>query len=198
MEASLNNKKIIGLSGTNGAGKDTVGIFCAEHYNYLFISVTDLLRNEATKRGLPVEREVLRTISTEWRRQSGLGVLVDKAFNKYEQHKDKYVGVIMASMRNPGEADRIHELGGIVVWIDADPQLRYQRVQSNKADRGRQQEDNKTFDQFIAEEKAEMSSSGDAATLDMLAVKQKSDVFINNSYDNLDTFNKDIEASLQL
>ena len=52
----------------------------AHHHNYMFISVTDLLRNEARRRGLPVVRENLRTISAEWRRELGLGVLVDKGY----------------------------------------------------------------------------------------------------------------------
>ncbi len=66
---------VIGLSGTNGAGKDTVGEMLAAHHNYMFISVTELLRKEARRRYLPVERGVLRAISTEWRRELGLGVL---------------------------------------------------------------------------------------------------------------------------
>ena len=75
-----NKLQIIGIAGTNGAGKDTVGELLAEHYGYLFVSVTELLRAEARRRGLPVEREVLRSISAEWRRELGLGVLVDKAY----------------------------------------------------------------------------------------------------------------------
>jgi cytidylate kinase len=192
------NKKIIGLSGTNGSGKDTVGKILADKYGYLFISVTDLLRTEAARRGQPVEREVLRTISAEWRRELGLGVLVDKAVAEYELVKDKYTGVTMASLRNPGEADRVHEFGGAVVWIDAEPQTRYSRIQANAATRGRAEEDNKTFEQFLVEEQAEMHSSGDEATLDMAGVKTKADVFINNNGDNLVVLQKDIEQALGL
>ena len=61
--------KIIGLSGTNGSGKDTVGEMLAAQHGYLFVSVSDLLREEARRRNLPVTREVLRTISAEWRRE---------------------------------------------------------------------------------------------------------------------------------
>jgi len=176
---------IIGLSGTNGSGKDSVGQLLAEKYGYLFISVTDLLRAEAVKRGLPVEREYLRQISAEWRRESGLGVLVDKAVAEYERQKDSYKGVIMASLRNPGEADRVHELGGVVVWIDADAKIRYDRIFS----RQRTPEDNKTFEQFLQEEADEMNrSSDDKATLSGAEVKDRSDIFIENngSYEELE------------
>jgi cytidylate kinase len=138
----VNKLQIIGLSGTNGSGKDAAGLILADKHGYLFISVTELLRNEAKRRGLPVEREVLRTVSAEWRRELGLGVLVDKAVAEYEKDADKDAGVVMASLRNPGEADRIHEFGGTMVWLDADPHVRYERIQANAAHRDRAEEEN--------------------------------------------------------
>lgn len=186
---------VIGVAGTNGAGKDTIGHLLAEHHNYLFISVTDLLRAEAKRRGLQAEREVTREISAEWRRELGLGVLIDKAVAEFETVRDQYAGLVVSSVRNPGEADRIHELGGTMVWIDANPQIRYQRIQA--ADRGRAASDNKTYEEFLAEEEAEMHSSGDAATLNMSAVKELCDLFPDNGTD-LATFKKDVEAALGL
>lgn len=189
---------IIGIAGTNGSGKDTAGHMLAEKHGYLFVSVTEMLRKEAMRRGLPVEREVLRSISAQWRRELGLGVLVDKTVAEYETNRDKYTGVVVASLRNPGEADRVHALGGTMVWIDADPRVRYDRVQKAIAERGRAGEDKKTFEQFKAEEAAEMKSSGDSATLDMTAVKNRCDVFSHNDNSGLDKFRKDIEQALGL
>jgi cytidylate kinase len=197
----MNNKLwVIGLSGTNGSGKDTVGKMLSDHHKYLFISITDLLRVEARRRGLPVEREVLRTISAEWRRELGLGVLVDKAVAEYQIVREKYPGgVVLSSLRNPGEADRVHELGGTVLWIDAASRVRYERVQRNKESRGRSGEDDKTYEQFVAEEAAEMQSiGGDEATLNMLAVKEKCDLVIDNSYEDLEAFRKHVEKVLGL
>jgi dephospho-CoA kinase len=190
--------QIIGVGGSNGAGKDSVGQILADEYGYIFISVTDLLRAEATKRREPVEREVLRSISAEWRRESGLGVLVEKAMSEYKLVKDKYAGVVMASMRNPGEADKIHELGGTMLWVDANPRTRYDRIQANAATRNRIEEDSKTFDQFLAEEEAEMHTTGDAATLDMAAVKDRCDLFIINDSNDLGQLQADIEKTLEL
>jgi dephospho-CoA kinase len=187
--------KLIGLSGTNGSGKDTVGEFLADKYGFLFVSVTDMLRLEAKKRGLPIERGALRTISAEWRREYGLGVLVDKAIEYFEQQGgDKnYQGLVMASMRNPGEADRIHELGGTMVWIDANPRIRYDRIYS----RQRTAEDDKTFEQFLEEEKAEMSHSGDEATLNTAGVKDKSDIFLINEGDTTDQLESAVTEKLK-
>jgi dephospho-CoA kinase len=170
--------QIIGLSGTNGSGKDTVGLLLAKKYNFLFISVTDMLREECRVRNLPIERENLRTISAEWRRESGLGVLVDKALEVFNRSQESYAGLVMASIRNPGEVDRIHELRGLLIWVDADPQVRYERITGSN--RGRGEEDVKTFDEFRAEEAAEMNQSGDAATLNMSAVRELADVVLLN------------------
>lgn len=187
--------KIIGLSGTNGSGKDTVGRLLAERHKYLFISVTDLLRDELKKRGLPEERQNMRALSTEWRREFGLSVLIDRAVETFKQTGDHYNGLVMASLRNPYEADRVHDLGGCVVWVDADPKVRYERLQANH--RGRL-DDDKTYEQFIAEEQAEMHSNGDNAALDMSAVKDRADTCILNDTADMSVLEAEIEQMLGL
>lgn len=184
--------KIIGIGGTNGSGKDTIGHLLAVRHSYMFLSVTDILRGEARKRGLPVDREALRTISAEWRRQSGLGVLVEKAVELFQPVAGQYKGLAIASLRNPGEADAVHEHGGTVLWVDADPRVRYDRIQANAVARDRAEEDNKTFEQFLAEEQAEMHATGDAATLDMSAVRTKADLTIMNEHPTLDDLDTEL------
>jgi dephospho-CoA kinase len=190
--------KIIGLSGTNGSGKDTIGHMLTERHGYLFVSLTDMLRKEAGKRGQEPTREVLRTISAEWRRESGsLGVLIDKAVEHLKELDADFRGLVVASLRNPGEADKVHELGGTVVWTDADPRVRYDRIQSHAAERNRAEEDNKTFEQFVAEEQAEMTTTGDAATLNMSAVKERADTIIANDGNDIESFKNMAEQELQ-
>ena len=187
--------KLIGLSGTNGAGKDSVGELLAAQYNFLFVSVTDMLRDECRKRGLPVEREHLRAISSEWRHEGGLGVLIDKAVAVFNAQDRVYDGLVVASLRNPGEADRVHELGGQVAWVDADVQVRYARVTAGN--RGRGTEDMKTFDQFVAEQEAEMHGvEGDPTSLKISAVKDKSDIFIENDGDDIAAFQDHVVFTL--
>src|SRR5687768_15554112 len=97
----MSRMKIIGVSGTNVSGKDTIGSIIAELYDCWFISVSVLLRVECRKRGLEVTRENLRTISAEWRRDFGLGVLIDKAIELAEHNGRS--GVIACPLRNVGE-----------------------------------------------------------------------------------------------
>ncbi len=179
--------QIIGLAGTNGSGKDAVGEILAAKHNYLFISVTDLLRDELERRGLPPAREHMRTLSAEWRRELGLGVLIDKAVSQYDKVRDQYAGLVMASVRNPGEADEVHALGGTMVWIDADPRIRYERVTKAVRHERRAVDDQKSYDQFLADEQAEMHipKGGDSANLDMSSVKQRCDLTIDTTATSL-------------
>ena len=199
----MNSKfKLVGIAGTNGSGKDTTGLLLAERHGFLFISVTELLRDECRKRGLPVERQNLRMVSAEWRREHGTGVLVDKAVEAFEAlpDKDRYAGLVLASLRNPGEADRLHELGGTLLWVDADPRIRYERIQANAATRGRAGEDDKTFEQFLAEEEDEMHppAGADSAMLDMASVKEKIDVSVEINSGDMDTFETSLVTVLRL
>lgn len=183
---------IIGLGGTNGSGKDTVGHMLAERRGFLFVSASDLLREELRRRGLSLERENLSALSAEWRREHGMAVLVDKAVEYFQAQEKSYKGLAIASLRHPGEAERIRELGGKTVWVDADPKVRYERIMS----RQRGSEDNKTYEQFLAEEQAEMQPSGDDATLNMTAVRDQADSTLENNGTNISAFKEQASAEL--
>lgn len=175
--------KLLGLSGTNGAGKDSVAELLAREYNYLFISVSDLLRDELAIRGMTTERHNMRELSAEWRRKYGLGVLVDRAVEEYNSKggSNKYAGLVVSSIRNPGEIDKIHELGGKLVWIDADAKIRYDRLFS----RGRE-DDKISFKDFELQQEAEMQHSGDEATLSMGDVRDRADYSLLNEGSTMD------------
>ena len=191
---------LIGIAGTNGSGKDTLGQILANEYAYKFVSVSDMLRDELHQRGQPTSREYARELSAEWRREHGLGVVIDRALDLFNKQPGQYKGLAIASLRNPGEADRIHELGGRVAWVDALPKVRFDRIQANKATRGehRAADDDISFEKFMSDEAAEMYSTGDAATLDVNAVKTKADIFIDNNNDNVQVFASIIKSSLGL
>lgn len=183
--------KIIGLSGTNGSGKDTVAHLLAGQYGYYVASATEMLKEELLKRGLPVDREHKGALSAEWRRQYGMAAIVDRAYEYYKAHESEYTGMIVGSLRHPGEAERIHEFGGTLLWVDADPRIRYKRVSANSGARGRAAEDNKTYEEFLAEEEREMHPTGDAATLNMAGVEALADVHLLN-----ETSMEDFQAAI--
>ncbi len=187
--------KIIGISGTNGSGKDTVSEFLADQ-GWLFISASgDLLIPELQKRGLPTERKQMADLSTEWRGEIGMGAVITKALEEYKKRSkhQKFGGLVISSLRHPGEADQIHELGGQVLWVDADPRIRYERIYS----RGQGAKDQKTYEQFLAEEQAEMQHAGNEATLSIGDVKAKADIFLQNN-GSLEEFQETVEKALGL
>lgn len=168
--------KIVGLAGTNGSGKDTVGQILAKDYGFFIVSATEMLEDELKNRGLPFERKNKRKVGNEWRERYGLSAIVDRAIEQAESANTDKLAV--GSLRHPAEAKKVKESGGIVIWVDADPQVRYDRIQSNN--RGRI-EDKKTFEQFLQEEQDEMHSSGHAAEISGAGVKKLSDFFVENN-----------------
>lgn len=184
--------KIIGISGTNGSGKDTIANLLSKKYGFYAASATEMLAEELTNRGQPTERENKRNLSAQWRRESGLGVIVDKAVAQAKVAGfDK---LVVGSLRNSGEVDRVHDLGGEVIWVDSDPSVRYARIQ--KAGRGRV-EDQKSYEQFLAEEETEMQHTGDEATLNMAGVKKRADRFLDNNSNNIAEFELQAEDKLR-
>lgn len=186
--------RIIGIGGTDGSGKDSLGNFLRDEYDWHFISVTDLLRDEAQKRNMPLSRGTLKLISAEWRANDGLAVLVDKAVAEYKKLDKPYAGLAIASLRNPGEADEIHKLGGLVVWTDAPLELRYQRAIA----RNKSSEDQVTLEEFKAEEAEQMHHAGDETTLNLSGVKAKADIFITNNNNDIEKFKQTAKTALGL
>jgi len=184
--------KLIGIGGTDGSGKDTVADMLVKRHGWVFISLSDLLRDEAKKRGIRLQRNTLRVISAEWRRKQGNDILVQKALQKLGSDKSKVNGLVVASLRNPVEADAVHSVSGKVAWVDADPKVRYVRIQL------RQQgtEDEVTFEEFLAEEKEHMTHQGDDATLSLSGVKERADIFLENNGSDIEKFKDEAEKAL--
>lgn len=185
--------KLIGIGGTNGSGKDTLGEILSADYGWTFVSVSQILRDELKKRGLPQDRYHTHQLSARWRRENGMGVLIDKAVEKYKATEVNHNGLAVSSLRNPGEADEIHRLGGKVIWLDADIKLRYKRATSRSHGRA---EDNQSFEEFVADEQLQMDHSGDNATLNMTGVKAKADIFIKNNTDDIEKFKRSVDKAL--
>lgn len=180
--------KIIGIAGTNGAGKDTLGELLAERVGYKFRSVSDILREELTAQGIPHEREHMRALSTKWANEHGHGVLSVKTIEAYveEEKREGYNGLVIGSIRRPAEAKAIHDEGGIVIWVDADKRLRYERIQKNN--RGRT-DDEYSFEDWSRHEDIEMQPiEGEPGSLNMFGVKEIADIHIDNNFDSYETY----------
>lgn len=190
--------EIVGVAGTNASGKDTLGTLRAIIQNAQFVSLSDILRHELDLQGLPHERENLRALGNKWRAESGPGVLAEKTIERYEAEKDEegFSGLTITSIRHPKEAEAIKKAGGIIIWVDADRHVRYERIQKRNLNRP---EDQKTFEQFVHEENIEMQHvEGDESSLNMGAVRDMADVTIINEYASLEDYEAYLTREFEL
>ena len=119
--------RLIGLTGTNGAGKgETAAFFMARGYAYF--SLSDVIREELQARGEAVTRDNLIRTGNELRERCGPDVLAGRTMAK--------VGgpAVIDSIRNMHEVAflRLQE-GFVLLAIDAPVEIRFARV----AERGR-------------------------------------------------------------
>jgi len=176
--------EIVGISGTNGAGKDTLAAIRAEKEHALHVTVSDILREQLRLDGVALERSNLIDLSTRWRRESGdCGILATRTIRKYlgEKAIHGYEGLSVVSLRHPEEAQRVKDFGGLVLWVDADPAIRYERIRSSGRERI---DDEKTFEEFFAEEMRELvpPSGTSSASVNLGAVKPFADEVILNNF----------------
>lgn len=180
------NREIIGISGTNGAGKDTFTGHWLRRTHGLQISLGDMLRSQLSPNIEP-SRANLAHLSAELRRRQGLAVLVDIALEQYST--SGYIHLAINGIRHPSEVQRIKDVGGTMIWIDAPVETRYRRVQYG--DRGRF-EDDVTFEQFQEQELREMSANSETS-VNLTIVKSLADIAMINDYDRKEDFERYID-----
>ena len=138
---------IIGITGTNGAGKGTVVEYLVEK-GFTHYSVRQELTDELARRGLPTDRPHLGALGDELREKNGAGyfchLFVDRA--KAEGIND----LVVESIRSLGEVAALKELGGILLAVDAGRKLRYERVVLRGSST-----DKVDFDTWVAQEEHE-------------------------------------------
>ena len=190
--------KIIGLAGTFASGKDTVGELLSEKHGFMHVSTGDILRAEKKKQyGDTPESLLLRNdpFAMKLREERGPGVLVELAYDEYKDHEKEYPGGLVASgIRSIGEAEMIHKLGGMLIFVDADAKIRYDRAFSRKRD------DNDvtvTFDDFQKSEKAESENPRKEKTaIDIPEMKRMANLVITNNGNSIPAFKKHVEETL--
>lgn len=180
--------RIIGIAGTNGAGKDTLGELLAERIGYKFRSVSDILREELTRQNIPHEREHTRALSTRWAKEHGPAVLSLKTIEAYveEEEREGYNGLAIGSIRRPAEAKAVQDEGGIVFWIDAERRIRYERTQL----RGRSVTDVVSFEEWSRQEDIEMTppTDDDGSAMNMAGVRAIADIHIDNNFASFEAY----------
>jgi dephospho-CoA kinase len=183
---SFANVTILGVAGTNGSGKDSL-MKLLEGCGFLVYNTSDRMR-EVVKVSLGSTRRggndsPMGIIGNAQRRRYPGGAvelgLIDwwaRVAHLPEQIKPR--GLVIGSIRSTGEAERIKAVGGKLVVVDADREVRYRRI----ASRLREDEHGLTYEQFCQQEDAELAAGQtDPTKFAMAAVLQAADITIANN-----------------
>ena len=164
--------KLIGLTGLNAAGKGTVADIL-KNKGYVYHSLSDIIREEATALGLDHSRENLISTGNKLRQDHGPGALGKMIAEKILAAPEK--DYVVDSIRNPFEIQELKKLKGFfIIGVDAPVELRFER--SKKRARVGYE---KTLQDFIDIEQKENSDDPKKQQL-FECLKQADTIIIND------------------
>lgn len=139
--------KVIGLTGTIGAGKDAVKKILTTRFNSYQITLSSILHAELKKEKSTLDRKGLQNLGNELRRKYGAEILAKLATEYLPRDKEL---TIVDGIRNPAEADYLRKkFGENFIWIgvDAPPEVRFKRLVKRAEGK-----DPKTWEEFVVME----------------------------------------------
>ena len=144
--------KIIGITGTLGAGKGTIVDYLVQHYGFKHYSVRGYLTEEAKRRGLEINRDTFVEVANDLRAKHSPSFITDEL---YKQAEADGANAIIESIRTPGEVESLRKNKHFLLFaVDADPKIRYERIVGRNSET-----DHVTFETFLENERREMSST---------------------------------------
>ena len=173
--------KLIGVAGTGVAGKDIVADMLCRMYGAENLSTGDFIR--AVTRfvyRLPPDYSPLRDQTYEVATYLRSGVNPETTILVC-MLQARVLGVkygVLTGLRTTGEADAIRARGGIIVGVDADTKVRYERIHVRQRDT----ETTKTFEEFLLQD--ELENKGIAQTGNLRGIRaiiNEADIVIKNN-----------------
>jgi dephospho-CoA kinase len=115
---------IIGLTGRIASGKGVIKDFLHEK-GFCYFTISDVVREEAARRGIPIERSFLQELGNEVRKKEGAGSWMKRLIKKFQPGFD----YIIDGIRNPGEIDELRNIPGFyLIAVDAPLEIRFKRL----------------------------------------------------------------------
>ncbi len=127
----LGTQPVILLSGAMASGKEMGSRFLEEVYGFSHITISDILKSEASRRGIvpPFLREDLREIAQELVKE-GPDFMVQQLTEEVDKasSEEGYKGTIIDGLRLPQVSTVLTREKNVVgIWIEADSSLRKKR-----------------------------------------------------------------------
>lgn len=166
--------KIIGITGPAAAGKWTVVEYLKELW-FSHYSASGFLTQELEKQGKEVNRDTMRELADSLRAQYGPSYVIEQLYN---QAKEKNEDAILESVRTVWEIELLRKKDPwfILLSVDADQRLRYQRAVERKSSK-----DNVSFEKFCEQEELEKANQ-DPNKWNISACQTLADISIVNNW----------------
>ena len=162
---------IVGLTGTNGAGKTEISEYLKSR-SFEYHSLSDEIREEIRRTDREITREVLIEVGNDLRERFGPGILAERILPKLERDHN----YVIDSIRNPFEVEVLKRRKDfILLAVDADQTLRFERSRKRARENAAQ-----TIEQFSDEEKRELESENPASQ-QLQATRRKADLIVTNN-----------------
>jgi len=162
---------IIGITGTNGAGKGTVVDYLVKSKGFVHASVREFLFAEIAKRGLPADRNSTRLVANELRKAHGSSYVIEEL---YKTATAMAGDVVIDSIRTVGEAEFLKAQGALLWAVDADRKTRYDRTLKRWSET-----DKVDFETFCTYEDREMQST-EPWDMNVFGVMKMTDTILTN------------------
>ena len=158
---TIATRLIIGITGTLGAGKGAVVDYLTANHQFLHFSVRSYLTDVIVERNLPVNRDSMVTVANELRQANSPSYLAEQMLEQAVLQMSStnsllLGGAIIESIRTVGEVEALKSSGHsfILLAVDANPKVRYERVVLRKS-----VTDQVSYDKFVSDEEREMNNA---------------------------------------
>lgn len=163
---------MLGITGTNGAGKGTVVEYLVKKEGFGHFSASGLITEEIIKRNLPVNRDNMILVANDLRAKNGAGYIALELLKRAGESQENR---IIESIRTLGEVGELKRRGGMLLAVDADQKLRYERIKKRGGEK-----DGVSYEEFAEQEKKEMMSE-DPNKQNLTACRKMADFLIENN-----------------
>ena len=162
---------IIGLAGSFGAGKGVVVEYLVSQKKFTHYSASGFLTEEIVRRELPVNRDSMIEVANQLRGQHGPAYIIQTLYDRAIENGGD---AIIESLRAVAEVEKIQELGGTVIGLDAQERLRFDRSVARGSNK-----DDVTYEKWREQEQRE-SNVTDPTKQNIFGALEKANYTIYN------------------